>query len=155
MVSRVMLPHISQQYTMSLLVKCTSRHSQPNSTTFPDLPAIITWIRFLLGGLYGLSLGLRAETRGMVGALFGLNVIAFLPMFWFNSYLGADVDSYKSLNFVGVLNGFAFMILVWVVLFTWEHGEEEVSLGKVIGEVVKRSAVSDSNEGHIGMEEEF
>lgn len=78
----------------------------------------------------------------MVGALFGLNIITFLPMFWFNSYLDAKTDSYKSLNFAGVINGFAFMILVWVVLFTWEHGDEEAKLGKVIAEVVARGAAA-------------
>lgn len=61
-------------------------------------------------------------------------------MFWFNSYLDADIDSYKSLNFVGVANAFAFMMLIWILLFTWEHGEEEISLGKVILEVVQSSA---------------
>ena len=78
----------------------------------------------------------------MVGALFGLNIITFLPMFWFNSYLDAKTDSYKSLNFAGVINGLAFMILVWVILFTWEHGDEEASLGKVIAEVVARGAAA-------------
>jgi hypothetical protein len=77
---------------MSLISKCTSRHSRPNSTTFPELPTITTWLRFLLGGLYGVSLGLRDETRGMVGALFGLNVIAFLRKFhhklMFNKCIG-------------------------------------------------------------------
>lgn len=61
-------------------------------------------------------------------------------MFWFNSYLDANIDSYKSLNFVGVANAFAFMMLIWILLFTWEHGEEEISLGKVISEVVQSSA---------------
>ncbi|KAL7485185.1 hypothetical protein ACHAW6_010786 [Cyclotella cf. meneghiniana] len=125
---------------MSLLHKCKAYHSQPNATTFPELPTVTTWMRFLLGGLYGVSLGLRDETRGVIGALFGLNVITFLPMFWFNSYLDADIDSYKSLNFVGVANAFAFMMLIWILLFTWEHGEEEISLGKVISEVVQSSA---------------
>lgn len=87
-------------------------------------------------------------------------------MFWFNGYLDANVDSYKSLNFVGVVNGFAFMILVWVVLFTWEHGEEEISLAKVIADVVARGADTDGRAeesilateavvGQTGMEDEF
>lgn len=67
-------------------------------------------------------------------------MITFLPMFWFNSYLGANVDSYKSLNFVGVMNAFAFMVLVWVVIFTWEHGEEEESMGRVIAGIVAKGA---------------
>ena len=53
-------------------------------------------------------------------------------MFWFNSYLDADIDSYKSLNFVGVPNAFALMLLIWIIFFTFAHGEEETSLGNVI-----------------------
>ena len=150
-----------------LLSKCTARASRPNSTTFPELPTVTTWFRFIIGGLYGVSLGLRNETRGMIGALFGLNVIAFLPMFWFNSYLDANVDSYKTLNFVGVANGFAFMILIWVILFTWEHGDAEESLGNVFAEVAARGAAAIEGAGvepvltsepdvlQTGMEDEF
>ena len=34
-------------------------------------------IRFALGALYGISLGVRNETKGLVGALFGINLITF------------------------------------------------------------------------------
>ena len=126
-----------------------------------------TWFRFIIGGLYGVSLGLRNETRGMIGALFGLNVITFLPMFWFNSCLDANVDSYKTLNFVGVANGFAFMILIWVIIFTWDHGDGEASLGEVFAEVAARGAAAIDGSGgepdltsepailQTGMEDEF
>ena len=85
-------------------------------------------------------------------------------MFWFNSYLDAQVDTYKSLNFVGVMNGFGFMILVWIVIFTSYHVEEEGSLGKVIGEVVRMGgdvvggdggAADDTAGSAGGMEDEF
>lgn len=56
-------------------------------------------------------------------------------MFWFNSYLDANIDSYKSLNFVGVTNAFALMLLVWITLFTMWHEDAEISLGKVISDV--------------------
>ena len=49
-------------------------------------------------------------------------------MFWFNSYLDANIESYKSLNFVGVPNACALMLLIWIALFTMEHGEVESSL---------------------------
>ncbi|KAL3786141.1 hypothetical protein HJC23_010715 [Cyclotella cryptica] len=150
---------------MSLLNKCKAYRSQPNATTFPELPTVTTWMRFLLGGLYGISLGLRTDTRGLIGALFGLNVITFLPMFWFNSYLDANIDSYKSLNFAGVANAFAFMMLVWILIFTWEHGEEEISLGKVISDVVHSGSGDDgafenvltteSDIGHADLSDEF
>ena len=34
-------------------------------------------IRFVLGALYGIFLGVRNETRGVTAALFGFNLIAF------------------------------------------------------------------------------
>ncbi|KAL7530385.1 hypothetical protein ACHAWF_003360 [Thalassiosira exigua] len=111
-------------------------HSKPSIETVPELPTIATWIRFVLGGLYGISLGYRNETRGMAGVLLGLNVITFMPMFWFNTYLDADVDSYKSLNFVGVPNALALMILIWIVIFTMRHEDAELALGKVIADAV-------------------
>eukprot|EP01083_Nonionella_stella_P160886 526284_1 len=105
-----------------------SFHSKPDATTVPELPTIITWVRFLVGGCYGVSLGLRNETNGMRGVLYGLNLIAFSPMLWFNYYLQANINSYKSLNFVGVANAFAFMLLIWITIFTIKHEEEEISL---------------------------
>ncbi|KAL7511723.1 hypothetical protein ACHAXN_009406 [Cyclotella atomus] len=136
---------------MSILSQCTARASTPSSQTFPQLPQITTYLRLFLGSLYGLSLGLRDESRGLIGALFGLNIITFLPMFWFNSYLDAKVDSYKSLNFAGVLNGFAVMMLVWITVFTYYHGEEEESLRKVIGEVVLMGGGGDDGGGDGGV----
>ena len=34
-------------------------------------------VRFLLGAAFGLSLGLRNETNGLKGLLYGINVIVF------------------------------------------------------------------------------
>ena len=34
-------------------------------------------VRFLLGAAFGLSLGLRNETNGLKGVLYGINVIVF------------------------------------------------------------------------------
>lgn len=152
---------------------CTARNSKPNAKTFPALPDYAKLLRFFLGAAYGLSLGLRGET-GLLGALFGLNVVTFLPMFWFNTYLDADVDSYKSLNFVGVANALAGMMLVWIFLFTLSHGEEEAMLvaglaleetvgvvgdggvGDIVGEGASDAAAGFSDDaGMGGMESEF
>jgi len=100
------------------------------------------------------------ETKGVMGSLFGLNIITFLPMFWFNKYLDAQIDSYKSLNFAGVINSFCLMLLVWIVFFTAEHGDEEASLAKAISEAARASGGFATNEvdgedidGASGMEE--
>ncbi|KAL7544000.1 hypothetical protein ACHAXR_013429 [Thalassiosira sp. AJA248-18] len=111
-----------------------SFRSKPDATTVPELPAITTWARFLLGASCGISLGLRNEKRGLAGVLFGLNVVTFLPMFWFNSYLDANIESYKSLNFAGVAPAFALMLLVWISFFTLENEHAESNLGKVLAD---------------------
>ena len=86
--------------------------------------------------MYGVSLGIRNENRGLVGLTLGLNVIAFAPMLYFNGYLMANVDSYKNLRFVGVVNGLAIMLLIWITFFTWAHSEEEISMQKVLTDAV-------------------
>lgn len=128
-----------------------SFHSKPDATTVPELPIITTWIRFIIGALYGISLGVRNETNGLTGVLFGLNVITFVPMVWFNSYLDANIESYKALNFVGVPNAFALMLLIWIAIFTMQHEEAESSLGKIISEL----SVSDATTITPGGEETF
>ena len=44
----------------------------------------------------------------------------------------ANIDSYKSLKFVGVFNASAFMLLIWITIFTMKHEEEEISLNAFI-----------------------
>ena len=79
-------------------------------------------------------------------------------MFWFNSYLDASIESYKSLNFVGVPNAFALMLLVWIAIFTMQHAEDELSLGKIISEMADETTgvneMLDSTT-QSGMEDEF
>ncbi len=53
-------------------------------------------------------------------------------MFWFNAFLDADVDSYKSLKFAGVANALCLSLLIWIAIFTMRHEEAELSLGKII-----------------------
>ena len=84
-----------------------------------------------------------------------------MPIIWFNSCLDANIDSYKSLNFVGVPNAFAFMLLVWIVIFTMNHEEAVESLGKVVSDAVME-AVAGEPAGEqtgsvppVGVEDEF
>ncbi len=60
--------------------------------------------------------------------MFGLNVIAFLPILYMNFYLTAETDTYKALNFAGVPNGLALMLLTWVIFFTMMNEEVELEL---------------------------
>ncbi|KAL7492264.1 hypothetical protein ACHAWT_001419 [Skeletonema menzelii] len=116
----------------SVLKKACKFASRPDASTFPELITLVTWLRIIIGAMYGVSLGIRNENRGLVGLTLGLNVIAFAPMLYFNGYLMANVDSYKNLRFVGVVNGLAIMLLIWITFFTWAHSEEEISMQKVL-----------------------
>jgi hypothetical protein len=60
------------------------------------------------------------------------DVPILVPMFWFNAFLDADVDSYKSLKFAGVPNALCLSLLIWIAIFTMKNEEAELSLGKVI-----------------------
>ncbi len=126
--------------TSSVLKKACAIGSKPDESTFPELPTVVTWLRLIIGALYGVSLGLRNENRGLVGLTLGLNVIAFGPMLYFAGYLMANVDSYKNLRFVGVVNGVAIMLLIWITFFTWAHSEEETSLQKVLSDAMISSS---------------
>lgn len=145
--------------TSSVLQKACKFGSKPDASTFPELPTVVTWLRLFIGLFYGISLGIRHETRGLVGATLGLNVIAFGPMLYFNAYLQAYVDSYKNLRFVGVVNGLALMMLIWITFFTWAHSEEEMSMQKVLSDAVVMSssdeATETSTEGTIVGTDEF
>lgn len=110
--------------------KFTCFNSAPTSETYPDLPRNITYLRLFLGLAYGISLAFRENTptttlNGSAGLIFGLNVVTFLPIVYMNYYLNVDTDTYKGLNFVGVANGMALMLLVWLIFFTMLHEDEE------------------------------
>ena len=79
--------------------------------------------------------------------MFGLNVITFFPIIYLNLYLNAQQDTYKSsggsLNFVGVQNAFALMMLLWITFYTMVHEEEEGALGRALVDVVVKSAGGD------------
>jgi len=130
--------------------------SKPDATTLPELPTITIWIRFALAAMFGISLGLRNETRGFFGIAYGFNIIAFAPMMWLTTWLNADINSYKSLKFAGVPNGFALMLLIWIALFTMHHPEEEELLAKVVTNVAEMAtSVPETIEVPLLVEDEF
>eukprot|EP00985_Skeletonema_marinoi_P021221 scaffold12913_cov106-Skeletonema_marinoi.AAC.4 len=69
----------------------------------------------------------------------------------------AYVDSYKNLRFVGVVNGLALMLLIWITFFTYAHSEEEMSMQKVLSDAMISSseATESSTEGATVGTDEF
>ena len=57
-----------------------------------------------------------------------------------NFYLNAETDTYKNLNFAGVTNGIAIMVLVWLTFFTMLHEKEESVLAEAFTTVIKETA---------------
>ena len=139
----------------SVLQKALKFASKPDASTFPELLTVVTWLRIIIGAIYGVSLGIRNENRGLVGLTLGLNVIAFAPMLYFNGFLMAKIDSYKNLRFVGVVNGLAIMLLIWITFFTWAHSEEEISMQKVLSDAIISSSedAGSSEETSVGTDE--
>ena len=128
-------------------------NSKPDVMTCPSLPEYMIWLRLVIGGVYGLSLGLRGQMGG-VGILFGLNVITFIPLLYLKFYLGANIESYQqSISLAGIPNAIALMLLLWIILFTMEHTHDEAALissltkkvteENVLQETVPPTAVND------------
>ncbi len=98
------------------------------------------------GLAYGISLGMRESNhdgslKGAMGILFGLNVITFLPIMYMSFFLNAVTDSYKYLNFAGVQNGLAFMMIVWTFFFTMLNEDVESELNSVVIKTIVNAAV--------------
>ena len=117
----------------TLLKKFVTLNSKPTAETFPELPEIIVWLRFVLGLLYGTWLGFGGHDRGGAGVLFGLNFVTFLPILYCTTYLGADSESYGSkIFFSGVINSFALMLLIWIYFYTVQHSDEEAKIADAL-----------------------
>uniref|UniRef100_A0A7R9W4I5 Uncharacterized protein n=1 Tax=Pseudictyota dubia TaxID=2749911 RepID=A0A7R9W4I5_9STRA len=131
---------------MRKLKKMLAMGSKPNSSTFPELPDMVVLMRMGLGLAYGISLGLRDSNAG-VGIMFGLNLVTIVPIVYLSQYLDADTDSYKSINFAGIPNALALMILVWLYFFTLAHEDEENALRSAVTQVVE--SVVEADEGSV------
>jgi len=53
------------------------------------------------------------------------------------------MESYKSLGFVGVMNGLATMFLIWIIFFTMLHEEELTALGNAQLDTITENAVDE------------
>ena len=106
--------------------------------------------------VYGISLTYRDLTPSdsALAIIMGMNVIMFLPMIWLNFFLNAKTDSYKNLNFQGVPNALAMMMLIWIISFTAAHEEDEKLFAKALIEpVVKLATGEETSDESVTMEE--
>eukprot|EP00559_Dactyliosolen_fragilissimus_P002550 CAMPEP_0184866996 /NCGR_PEP_ID=MMETSP0580-20130426/24631_1 /TAXON_ID=1118495 /ORGANISM="Dactyliosolen fragilissimus" /LENGTH=146 /DNA_ID=CAMNT_0027366979 /DNA_START=58 /DNA_END=498 /DNA_ORIENTATION=- len=139
--------------------KFTASNSRPTAVTYPDLPDDITWFRLVLGIIYGITLGCREisgeNMKGSVGVLFGLNVIIFIPVLYLNFFLNANTDTYKNLNFAGVSNSLALLLLIWTIVFTYLHENELQQLSDMTTKILLNTGVNTGEEtGGVALENE-
>mmetsp|Transcript_9381 Transcript_9381/g.26375 ORF Transcript_9381/g.26375 Transcript_9381/m.26375 type:complete len:183 (-) Transcript_9381:316-864(-) len=133
----------------TILAKLTSYQSKPTDETFPELPDILIWVRMILGVFYGISLGLRNQV-GWVGMLFALNVTTMLPTVYVSAFLGADPENFKQgLTFVGVPNAMATCLLVWIIVFTYQHEDEESAFARAVVQKVADTVTNSGKEEEI------
>mmetsp|Transcript_15429 Transcript_15429/g.22602 ORF Transcript_15429/g.22602 Transcript_15429/m.22602 type:complete len:157 (-) Transcript_15429:158-628(-) len=136
--------------------KFTAYNSSPTVATYPELPENITILRLFLGLAYGISLGFRESSndvtlKGAMGVIFGLNVITFLPIIYMNFYLNAATDTYKHLNFAGVQNALAVMMLLWIICFTMIHeGMENELKSALVKGMVNATMGGAGGDGAVG-----
>ena len=62
-----------------------------------------------------------------------------------NYFLNIENETYRKLFFAGVVNGFALMVLVWVLFFTLMHEEEEGVLSSALISSAEDSLSSSSS----------
>jgi len=112
--------------------KALAINSQPTEESFPELPEVLIWFRFVLGLSYGLFLGLKDLRSGTI-ILQGLNFIVFVPMVYARFYLGADQEIWGAkLVFAGTFHAMALCMLIWIYLYTAQHEEEEGLLAAML-----------------------
>ena len=123
-------------YISVLLKKYVSLNSKPTEETFPELPTLVIWTRFVLAIIYGLWISLGQHGPGRTpgtSLMLGLNFITFLPALYCNTFLGADSESYGTkIYFSGVVNAMALMLLIWIYFYTLEHEEEEMKISQIL-----------------------
>ncbi len=116
-----------------VLQKALAVNSQPTEQTFPELPHVIIWMRFVIAVVYGTVLGIR-NVRGSIMILNTVNLITFIPYMYCRFYLNVTMDSYshQPLFYVGLLPAVALALLIWIYFFTLHHEMEIELLAKFI-----------------------
>ena len=116
----------------SVLKKALALNSKPTEESFPELPEVLVWLRFLLAVAYGAFLGIK-DVRSGTMPLQALNLIAFVPVMYCRFYLGAGAEVFPTqVIFSGLFNALALCVLIWLYYFTLHHEEEEAKLSSFL-----------------------
>jgi hypothetical protein len=123
---------IDVQQLLIVLKKSIAVNSKPTEDTFPELPTVLIWIRFVLAVTYGTLLGIR-NVRGAIMILNAINILTFLPIMYCRFYLRTDADQFRSsLLFSGVVPSIALTLLIWIYFYTQHHEAEAAKLSSML-----------------------
>lgn len=116
----------------ALFRKAVAINSKPTEETFPELPTILIWMRFVLGAAFGTYVGLKGVKSGAI-ALQALNMVAFLPFVYCRMYLGTEGDAFgTSIIFAGTVQAVALALLLWIYFYTAQMEEQELNFIDVL-----------------------
>eukprot|EP00522_Entomoneis_paludosa_P017584 CAMPEP_0172459922 /NCGR_PEP_ID=MMETSP1065-20121228/34733_1 /TAXON_ID=265537 /ORGANISM="Amphiprora paludosa, Strain CCMP125" /LENGTH=165 /DNA_ID=CAMNT_0013214781 /DNA_START=128 /DNA_END=625 /DNA_ORIENTATION=+ len=119
----------------------------PTEDSFPELPTILIWFRFVLAVGYGLYVGTKLVNNAVV-LIQALNLIAFIPTVYCKFFLGVSAEVFPMETiFAGLPNAMALCILIWVYMFTAANEESEAQLTSLL-----LSAVAPNLDGSVGGE---
>ncbi len=133
-IRRSLFSRMTKDGKPSLLSKFLAINSKPTKETFPELPDVIVWFRFVLALVYGIWLGMSPIYRsGGANLLFGLNFITFVPVMYCSTFLGADQEAYDNkIIFSGVLSSVALMLLIWTYMYSLEKEADAQVLASIL-----------------------
>lgn len=127
-----------------ILKKALSFNLQPTEDSFPELPTVLIWFRFILAVAYGSYVGFNLLASGVV-LIQALNLLAFVPTIYCKFFLGVPSDVFATqVVFSGLPNAMALVVLIWVYCFTSAHEREELQLTSLL-----ISAVAPNVEGEV------
>jgi hypothetical protein len=144
---------MSKEEKKSILSKFLSINSKPTKETFPELPNVLVWFRFVLAVIYGTYLGVVAPQRSSgANLLFGFNWIVFVPSIYCTTFLGAEQASYDNkILFSGVLSTSALMLLIWTYLYTSENEVDVQAMASILANsLIGESPIIGSDGGLAG-----
>lgn len=118
------------------LKKAVAVNSKPTTESFPELPQILIWMRFVLGVSYGTYVGLQGVKGGAL-ALQAINLVGILPYIYCRLYLGISENEEGSFGtgtiiFSGTGQGVALALLIWIYLYTAQMEEQELKLAALL-----------------------
>lgn len=131
------------------LKKAVAINSKPTTETFPELPQVLIWIRFVLGAAYGTYMGLQG-VKGGARLLQAVNLIGFLPYIYCRLYLGISENGEEgsfgtsTIVFSGTAQAVALALLIWTYLYTAQMEDEELKLAALLVARVSENIGGDS-----------